>query len=209
MKPRAIMYLLISLFVGLMSWEAQNAQAEGAYHGQVSADDAIRLRILANSDSIADQALKREIRDEVNAAIGEWIGEMATMEEAAAEIALRVPELEAIVAEQLAAKGIDQNYSVAFDKEVSFPTKLYGNMVYPAGLYHAVLITLGEGQGENWWCVLFPPLCFLDMDNGEATNTAAEGSNSDQYSGTEEIAEVETSFFFVEWFESIWDRLFA
>lgn len=209
MKPRAIMYLLISLFVGLMSWEAQNAQAEGAYHGQVSADDAIRLRILANSDSIADQALKREIRDEVNAAIGEWIGEMATMEEAAAEIALRVPELEAIVAEQLAAKGIDQNYSVAFDKEVSFPTKLYGNMVYPAGLYHAVLITLGEGQGENWWCVLFPPLCFLDMDNGEATNTAAEGSNSDQDSGTEEIAEVETSFFFVEWFESIWDRLFA
>ncbi|MFP7333443.1 stage II sporulation protein R [Shouchella clausii] len=209
MKPRAIMYLLISLFVGLMSWEAQNAQAEGAYHGQVSADDAIRLRILANSDSIADQALKREIRDEVNAAIGEWIGEMATMEEAAAEIALRVPELEAIVAEQLAAKGVDQNYSVAFDKEVSFPTKLYGNMVYPAGLYHAVLITLGEGQGENWWCVLFPPLCFLDMDNGEATNTAAEGSNSDQDSGTEETAEVETSFFFVEWFESIWDRLFA
>lgn len=123
------MYLLISLFVGLMSWEAQNAQAEGAYHGQVSADDAIRLRILANSDSIADQAIKREIRDEVNAAIGEWIGEMATMDEAAAEIASRVPELEAIVAEQLAAKGVDQDYSVAFDKEVAFPTKLYGNMV--------------------------------------------------------------------------------
>lgn len=69
---------------------------------------------------------------------------------------------------------------------------MYGNIVYPAGLYEAVLITLGEGQGENWWCVLFPPLCFVDMDNAEAKQTEAETVQGEQ----EVEEEVETSFFY-------------
>ena len=52
--------------------------------------------------------------------------------------------------------------------QVPFPTKLYGNQVYPAGNYEALRITIGKGEGENWWCVLFPPLCFIDMSNGDA-----------------------------------------
>ncbi|WP_078393029.1 stage II sporulation protein R [Shouchella patagoniensis] len=201
MKPRAIIYLLISLFVGLMSWEAQNAQAEGQFHQEVSAEDAIRLRILANSDSIGDQALKREIRDQVNAEITEWVGDVESFNEAASTIKANIKELEAIVAKELQNRGLSQSYKVEFNTDVSFPTKLYGNIVYPAGLYNAVLITLGEGQGENWWCVLFPPLCFLDMDNAEAKELEQEP--------VEEVEEVETSFFIVEMFESLWDRLFG
>lgn len=201
MKPRAIIYLLISLFVGLMSWEAQNAQAEGQFHQEVSAEDAIRLRILANSDSIGDQALKREIRDQVNAEITEWVGDVESFNEAASTIKANIKELEAIVAKELQNRGLSQSYKVEFNTDVSFPTKLYGNIVYPAGLYNAVLITLGEGQGENWWCVLFPPLCFLDMDNAEAKELEQEP--------IEEVEEVETSFFIVEMFESLWDRLFG
>ncbi|WP_054705784.1 stage II sporulation protein R [Bacillus sp. JCM 19041] len=202
MKPRAIIYLLISLFVGLMSWEAQNAQAEGQFHQEVSAEDAIRLRILANSDSIGDQALKREIRDQVNAEITKWVGDVESFDEAASTIQANIKELEVIVAEELQNRGISQSYTVEFNTDVSFPTKLYGNIVYPAGLYNAVLITLGEGQGENWWCVLFPPLCFLDMDNAEAKELEQEQEQ-------EPVEEVETSFFIVEMFESLWDRLFG
>ena len=67
-------------------------------------------------------------------------------------------------------ENVRQSVSVRFDR-VSFPTKLYGNMVYPAGEYEAVLITLGKGEGANCWCVLFPPLCFLDFSNGEAVKS--------------------------------------
>ncbi|GAF12785.1 stage II sporulation protein [Bacillus sp. JCM 19046] len=205
LKPKAIIYLLISLFVGLMSWEAQNAQAEGQFHQEVSVEDAIRLRILANSDSISDQAVKRDIRDEVNAEITKWVTELDSIEDAAAVIQGNMAALEEIVATELAKKGLDQSFTVAFDSDVSFPTKLYGNIVYPAGLYEAVLITLGEGQGENWWCVLFPPLCFVDMDNAEAKQTVAETLQEEQ----EVEEEVETSFFIVDMFESVWDRLFG
>lgn len=205
LKPKAIIYLLISLFVGLMSWEAQNAQAEGQFHQEVSAEDAIRLRILANSDSISDQAVKRDIRDEVNAEITKWVSELDSIDEAASVIEGNIATLEEIVAEELAKKGLEQTFTVEFDGDVSFPTKLYGNIVYPAGLYQAVLITLGEGEGENWWCVLFPPLCFLDMDNADAKQAEVETTPEDE----QEVEEVETSFFIVDMFESVWDRLFG
>ncbi len=183
-----------------MSWESQNAQAESQFHQDIQEEEAIRLRILANSDSISDQALKRSIRDEVNEQIRVWVDGISDLEEAKEVIASEVPEIEKIVEEQLAKKGIDQSFSVDFS-DVEFPTKLYGNMVYPAGVYDAVLITLGEGNGENWWCVLFPPLCFLDMENSEAQEQVEESDEAEE--------EVETSFFVVEMVESVWDRLFG
>jgi len=202
MKAKAIIYLLISLCVGLMSWEAQSVQAVNQFHQEVNTDDAIRLRILANSDSVSDQMLKRDIRDEINAEITKWVNDVETFDEAVTTIEGNMDEIEAIVENELAKYGKDQQFNVAFDKDVSFPTKLYGNLVYPAGLYQAVLVTLGDGEGENWWCVLFPPLCFLDMDNAEA-------KEAEEADPVENQDEVETSFFVVDMFESFWDRLFG
>lgn len=201
MKAKAIIYLLISLFVGLMSWESQNAQAVSQFHQEVNEEEAIRLRILANSNSVSDQMLKRDIRDEINAEITKWVQEVKTFEEAVAIIEGNMDEMEAIVARELSKYNKNQDYTVAFNEDVSFPTKLYGDLVYPAGAYQAVLVTIGEGEGENWWCVLFPPLCFLDMDNAEAKEVDSESNEDD--------LEVETSFFIVDMFESVWDRLFG
>ena len=79
-----------------------------------------------------------------------------------------------------------QSYSVDFDN-VSFPTKLYGNFIYPAGEYEAILISLGEAKGANWWCVLFPPLCFLDFSNSEAVQAAEpEDSKTNDKEKTDE-----------------------
>ncbi|WP_227937028.1 stage II sporulation protein R [Alkalihalobacillus deserti] len=204
MKPNVIIYLLFSLFVLLISWESENAVAVASFHQEVSQEEAIRLRILANSDSIKDQALKRDIRDSVNEAITDMVIDINDLNEAKATIEDNLAMIEGIVEQELINMGINQSYEVSFS-EVQFPTKLYGNIVYPAGLYDAVLITLGEGKGENWWCVLFPPLCFLDMANGEATDTSTV--EAEEPNETEE--EVEVAFFVVEMFSSIIDRIFS
>ncbi|WP_088104400.1 stage II sporulation protein R [Halalkalibacter urbisdiaboli] len=205
-QQNVIIYLLFSLFVLLVSWESHNAQAVNSLHQEVSQDEAIRLRILANSDSIKDQALKRDIRDKVNKAITEWVTDVQDLEAAKEAIQSNLDEIEAIVANELEKQGLDQTYEVSFD-EVQFPTKVYGNIVYPAGYYNAVLITLGEGKGENWWCVLFPPLCFLDMANGEAVEAEEEEETETEI--VEEREEIEVSFFLVEIFTSLMDRIFS
>ena len=125
--------------------------------------EAVRLRILANSDSDKDQALKRKVRDEVKAQIDGWVADLTSFEEARKVIQSHIPEIEKTVENTLKREGSKESFQVKFSKNVKFPTKVYGNFIYPAGEYEAVLITIGEGEGANWWCVLFPPMCFLDF----------------------------------------------
>lgn len=134
---------------------------------------AIRLRILANSDLEADQVLKRHVRDAVNAKISVWVKNLTSMKEAKKVIQAKLPEIQATAEETVKQQGSRQAVKVKFG-QVSFPTKLYGDFLYPAGKYQAILITLGEGKGANWWCVLFPPLCFLDFSNGVAVSKGFE-----------------------------------
>jgi stage II sporulation protein R len=133
-------------------------------------EEAIRLRILANSDLDKDQNVKRLVRDEVNKEITEWVGSLTSQKEAKNVIKAGLPELQQIAEEVVASEGLDQNVQIDFGK-VDFPTKLYGQYLYPAGEYEAVLITLGKGEGANWWCVLYPPLCFLDFSTGNAVRS--------------------------------------
>ncbi len=131
--------------------------------------EAIRLRILANSDFTKDQAIKRKVRDAVNAKITLWVQDLTSMEKARAVIKGKLPEIQETAEKVVREHGSDQPVKVEFGK-VQFPTKLYGQYLYPAGEYQAVLITLGSGEGANWWCVLYPPLCFLDFSNGVAVS---------------------------------------
>jgi stage II sporulation protein R len=136
--------------------------------------EAIRLRILANSDFEEDQAIKRKVRDAVNAQITLWVQDLTSMEKARTVIKSKLPEIQAISEQVVRDQGSDQSVKVEFGK-VQFPTKLYGQYLYPAGEYQAILITLGSGEGANWWCVLYPPLCFLDFSNGVAVSDGFEG----------------------------------
>jgi stage II sporulation protein R len=135
--------------------------------------DAIRLRILANSDTSADQELKRKVRDAVNAQITLWVKDLTSKEQAKVTIKANLPEIQKIAERVVQDNGSTQSVNVKFGK-VQFPTKLYGEFLYPAGEYQAVLITLGAGKGANWWCVLYPPLCFLDFSNGVAVSDGFE-----------------------------------
>ncbi|WP_270606117.1 stage II sporulation protein R [Bacillus mobilis] len=167
MKKQVIAYLLL-LLIGaqlLVQFGYMKADAKGP---SVIPKEAVRLRILANSDSDKDQALKRKVRDEVKAQIDGWVADLTSFEEARKVIQSHIPEIEKTVANTLKKEGSKDSFQVKFSKNVKFPTKVYGSFIYPAGEYEAVLITIGEGEGANWWCVLFPPMCFLDFSSGTA-----------------------------------------
>jgi stage II sporulation protein R len=168
---RPYMYIAFAIIVLLASWESNRASA--ALVEQTIPQESIRLRILANSDAPREQWIKREIRDAVNARIAGWVQGPQEIEEARRQINSRLPELNDLVGKMLSANGFDYGYNVELGS-VPFPTKMYGDKVYPAGDYEALLITLGEGKGQNWWCVLFPPLCFVDAASGEAIASTSD-----------------------------------
>jgi stage II sporulation protein R len=170
-KNMAWVYILILSFAAAahLSLSIPIKERAAAENIQVIPNEAIRLRILANSDGEKDQAVKRAIRDAVNKEITAWVEHLTSIEEARALIRARLPEVENIARQELKKQSIDYSVKVEFGN-VQFPTKLYGEYLYPAGTYEAILITLGEGRGANWWCVLFPPLCFLDFSTGAAVD---------------------------------------
>ena len=164
---------------------------------QVIPDEAIRLRILANSDKEEDQQIKRHVRDEVNEQISSWVENIADIDEARQLIESRLPEITETTEEVVATYG-KQHVQVEYDEQVEFPVKLYDTYLYPAGEYEAILITIGEGEGANWWCVLFPPLCFLDFSNGALTADADEEEEAQDHDTDEEPVKIK--FFLFEWF---------
>jgi stage II sporulation protein R len=172
-KSLGIAYILVLTIGTILSLYIPKNEVT-ANEAVVIPKEAIRLRILANSDSDADQALKRLVRDEVNANITTWVQELTSISKARDLLQAKQPEIQAIAEAVVKREGSTQSVQVEFGK-VQFPTKLYGQFLYPAGEYEAILITLGEGKGANWWCVLFPPLCFLDFSNGVAVSDGFEG----------------------------------
>jgi stage II sporulation protein R len=181
-KYLSITYLLILTIGTIFSIYMPKAEpASASKEAVVIPKEAIRLRILANSDKQADQALKRLIRDEVNKNITEWVEELTSLDEARAVIQSHLPDIQQTANRIVTDQGENQSVKVEFGK-AKFPTKLYGQYLYPAGEYEAIVITLGEGAGANWWCVLFPPLCFLDFSNGTAVSQSPyeeEGKNEE------------------------------
>lgn len=173
MKQHAIMFIIL-LTLGNIFFQYKSEEVQ-ANEVKVIPEEAIRLRILANSDSNQDQNIKRLIRNEVNEEITLWVDDLTSIEDARGLIKERIKKVEGIVEKVLKEGEINQSFKVEFD-EVAFPTKMYGNFVYPAGDYEAILITLGDGEGANWWCVLFPPLCYLDFSNGDAVKPEAKES---------------------------------
>ncbi|WP_394238613.1 stage II sporulation protein R [Niallia oryzisoli] len=167
-KNLAIIYLFILSIGTILSLYIPKNEVT-ANDAVIIPNDAIRLRILANSDSGEDQAIKRMVRDEVNKEITQWVSALTSKEEAREVIKAGMPDIQRIAEQVLEEEQVNQSVKVEFGL-VDFPTKLYGQFLYPAGQYEAILITLGDGEGANWWCVLFPPLCFLDFSSGVAVS---------------------------------------
>lgn len=128
----------------------------------------LRFRVIANSDNPVDQAVKLDVRDAVLRQLEPKLESASNRGQAIAAVQASLPEIQHVADRVLAAHA-----NIAYRAHVSlttteFPAKAYGSTVLPAGRYRALLVVLGQGQGHNWWCVLYPTLCFIDMANGVA-----------------------------------------
>ena len=120
-------------------------------------DNVIRLHVLANSDSEADQQDKLLVRNAILAAYRTEL-EGGTVEEAEARVRALLPAIEQLAEETLAAAGNARDVRVTFTRE-KYPERVYEDLHFPAGTYPSLRVLIGAGEGKNWWCVLFPPLC--------------------------------------------------
>ena len=133
----------------------------------------LRLHIIANSDSAADQTVKLQIRDAITEAFREDFTAASDKDAACALAELLLPEAEAIANQVLEEHGFTEKASASLTF-CYFPEKTYGDMTFPAGYYDALRITIGEAKGQNWWCVLYPPLCFTDLSTASIPQTSRE-----------------------------------
>lgn len=138
---------------------------------QRMSEKIIRLHVVANSDSGADQAIKLHVRDAVLAAARQALQGAGDPQQA---IAQALPQLEAAANAALAAQGSRDTASVSFRREL-FPTREYDTFSLPSGVYRSLRVTIGAGGGHNWWCVIFPSLCVPATADGFVQAAEAGG----------------------------------
>ncbi|WP_406678189.1 stage II sporulation protein R [Moorella sp. ACPs] len=159
MKKSILFFVLAGLLFlgGDAAWTGRKA-AVPAYNSH----NLIRLHVIANSDTVADQELKRHVRDAVLASIGRSLAVAGDIGAARRLVSSNLAAITAAAEAQIRREG--QNYTVRTEfGDFAFPTRAYGDITLPAGNYEAVRVVIGAGKGENWWCILFPPLCLVDV----------------------------------------------
>ena len=154
---------IVVLAVSTACFDAESRQSSVSAY--CNADSIFRLHIIANSNSAEDQAVKLEVRD----AVLEYEAENLDAVSAAKtreELMTHGAELLEIIEDVLRSNGFDYGAQMLVGT-FPFPDREYNGVLYPAGGYDAFRVILGDGAGENWWCVMFPPLCILKSDNGK------------------------------------------
>ena len=140
--------LITTIFISAMPTEADAAIYE----------DTVRLHILANSDSEEDQALKIKLRDEILACYGKSLSSFESVDEAKTELSEKLSEIKEFSDKKLQELGCNYTTEVTLTREW-YDTRDYGEFSLPCGYYTSLRIIIGEGEGQNWWCIMFPPLC--------------------------------------------------
>ncbi len=152
-----IILLLLSVFIFI---NIKNYVSAVSYELK---ENVFRLHIIANSNASEDQALKLKIRDKIIAYMNKI--DTTSKTEVIEKITSNIKEIEKIAQETIRENNFDYDVSIEIG-EFYFPTKHYGNISLPAGIYDAIKVKIGKAEGENWWCSLFPPLCFTDISSG-------------------------------------------
>ena len=139
-----------------------------SYAKSVSEDlenSVFRLHVIANSDSKEDQNLKYIVRDKLLQYMNSYLSNTSTKEDAIKIANEHLDEFKQVAINTIKEQGYSYNVNVKV-RNFEFPTKTYGDISLPAGFYDALRVEIGEAKGQNWWCVMFPPLCFVDVTSG-------------------------------------------
>lgn len=141
-------------------------------------DSLIRLHVVGASDSEEDQQIKLQVRDAITEKLEKVMAQIPDMETAKAYIQAHLPELEKVANNALQAAGSAKTAVVSFMEE-AFPLREYDTFSLPAGVYESLRITIGEGEGKNWWCVVFPRLCVSATAEGFEDTAVSAGFSGD------------------------------
>ena len=168
---------IIILLVCLMALSFLPVHGEGEVY-----DTVVRLHVLANSDTEEDQALKLQVRDAILEVTAPLVEGCTTQAEAMTVLNHHLAELESAAAEVIASEGYDYPVTVLLGEE-DYPTRTYESCAFPAGTYVSLRVCIGEAEGQNWWCCLFPPLCLSAATAKEDNEDAfiQVGLTKDQY----------------------------
>ena len=153
MKKAAVIVGLLALIAGIALAFGGNGRTEGAQ------DAYLRVHIRANSNAEEDQAVKYLVRDRVVAFLTPVVARCETKEEAVQAIGAQLSGAERVAEETLRREGFSYGVRARLRRE-EFPTRVYDGVTLQAGVYDALILELGTGEGDNWWCVVYPPLCF-------------------------------------------------
>lgn len=166
----------------------------------------LRFHIRANSDEELDQELKLEVRDAIGNLLGEKLNGVSNLEESKAVVTENMPQIIEKAEEVIAAEGYAYTVDACLTT-TSFPEKTYGDYTFPAGEYEALEVEIGEGAGHNWWCVLYPNMCFrgsvyevVEEDAGEELRQVL---TKEEYDAVFTDGNYEVRFWLADWFEKL------
>lgn len=162
---KTVSYILVLLLLTLVVAALPTGGEEGIY------DSVIRLHVIAATDSRDDQDLKLLVRDEILKTYSEVLSNAESIEAAEADVMALCDGIQKTAEGVVRSAGHSYTVKVDYGEE-EYPTREYGEYTFPAGHYRSLRVTIGEGEGQNWWCVLFPPLC-LDIATDTVPNDDA------------------------------------
>ncbi len=200
-KNIIFLILLFTLFLSLSAI---------SYAKSVSTDiskNVFRLHVLANSNSEEDQNLKYKVRDSLISYMNSLCADVNSKSQAIEIAQNHVDEFKQIALDVIKENGYNYNVEVEIGN-FEFPTKQYGDISLPAGLYDALRVKIGKAEGQNWWCVMFPPLCFVDVTSGVVPKESKENleenlSNEDYAIVSQDNAITQFKFKIVELFQNL------
>lgn len=164
-------------FIGILAYNSKNTT-------DTLANEMIRFHVVANSDTTEDQLLKQQVKDEIIHYMEPLLKKSKSIDETREIINVCLPNIKNVAQEVVKKYGKEYEIYVNLDK-ANFPAKAYGDVILPSGEYEACRIIIGEGKGENWWCVMYPPLCYIDAASGvvplEGKEQLKKNLNEEQY----------------------------
>lgn len=177
----------LMVFLGCTSSQVNKVSAsnEIVYDYESVQNEIIRFHVIANSDSDTDQELKLKVRDEVIKFLSPLLDKSSSIEESRKILKENDEEVKKIAKKVIKENGYEYGVESQLSRE-NFPEKIYGNIILPQGEYEAYRILIGKSSGQNWWCVMFPPLCFIDVTKGEIAYNETERQMNEVVNKNEE-----------------------
>lgn len=195
--------LAIVMITGVIQMHHMDKQNEEDPLQPEIAEKILRFHVLANSDSEQDQNVKKKVRDAVGQLMGPKLAGSQDLAETEMIVQQSMDEIVEVATETLEANGYDYGASARL-AQVEFPVKSYGEYTFPEGEYEALQVTLGAGSGHNWWCVLYPNMCFrgsvYEVTTDDAKKALREVLTPEEYADVFRHGKFQIRFKFLEYF---------